>query len=369
MRVVHVYKDYHPVIGGIEGHVRLLAECQARQNLDVTVLVASPSARTQVANFNGVRVMRAARLATFASTPLSPVLVVRLRRLECDLVHLHLPYPLGDLAYALSGRGRPLVVTWHSDVVRQRLLGRLLYPLLIRTLRQAGAVIATSPPYLENSPALAPFRAKCRVIPLGVDTARFDHVDAAAVEALRRQHGPRLVLFVGRLRYYKGVDVLIRAMTRVEGTLLVAGDGSEGPRLRALAQELSLGERVRFLGDVEDTALPALYHAAGVAVLPSIQRGEAFGLALVEAMACGRPVVSTELGTGTSWVNQDGVTGLVVPRGNPVALAAALERVLRDPEWAARLGVAGRARACSEFDAGTMTDRTIALYRQVLGEG
>lgn len=367
MRVVHVYKDYPPVLGGIEGHLRLLAEGQARRGLEVTVLVTSPGRRTTVSEEGGARVIRAGRWGSLSSAPLSPALFSHLRRLEPDVVHLQFPYPPGELAQLASRRGRALVISYQSDIVRQRLLGLLYSPLMHRVLARADRILASSAAYLESSPVLRRWAAKTTVVPLGVDLERFASPDPERVAEIRRRRGGPLLLFVGRLRYYKGVEDLIATMGNLlEATLLIAGRGPMEDPWRRLARASEAAERIVFLGDVADADLPAYYAAADVFVLPSCRRSEAFGLAQAEAMAAGTPVVSTELGTGTSFVNRDGETGLVVPARDREALAAAIGRLLEEPELRRTMGEAARRRARQDFDAERMVERVIGVYEELL---
>jgi rhamnosyl/mannosyltransferase len=337
----------------------------------VSVLVTSPDGRTRVEQRGGVRVIYAARLATLASTPLSVALPVLLRRERPDIAHLHFPYPVGDAAQRWAGRSRRTVISYHSDIVRQQRLLQVYAPLLRGTLARADAVIATSPRYVETSPYLAPLAERVTVIPYGIDAARFATADPAAVATVHSEFPGPLLLFVGQLRYYKGVDFLIRAMAQVPGAtaLLVGGESSaRRAELEALAQALGVAARVRFLGQ-RDAELPALYHAADVFVLPSIERSEAFAIVQLEAMAAGRPVVSCDVGTGVAWVNQHGQTGLVVPPRQPEALAAALNELLADPARRAALGAAGRERVRQHFTQAQMLGAIEALYARVLGDG
>jgi glycosyltransferase involved in cell wall biosynthesis len=368
VNILHIYKDYYPVLGGIENHVRLLAEAQAASGHTVSVLVSSPDRRTHVEHRNGVRVVYAARLATLASTPLSVALPLHLRRERPEIAHLHFPYPVGDAAQRWFGRSQRTVISYHSDIVRQRRLLQVYAPLLRGTLARADAVIATSPRYVETSPFLAPVTGKVTVIPYGIDAERFATADPAAVAAVRAQYPGPLLLFVGQLRYYKGVEFLIRALAWVPGAraLLVGGESStQRSVLEALAAGLGVAERVRFLGQRE-AELPTLYHAADVFVLPSIERSEAFGIVQLEAMAAGRPVVSCDVGTGVAWVNQHGQTGLVVPPREPEALAAALNMLLADPARRAALGAAGQARVQAHFTQEQMLSAIEALYRRII---
>lgn len=365
LRVLHVYKDYPPVVGGIENHLRLLAERQSARGLDVSVLVTARGAQAGEQVENGVRVIRARRLGEALSTPLSLELAGWLRRLAPDVTHLQFPYPPGELAHLLWGRARATVVTYQSDIVRQRLTGLAYRPVLRRLLRRADRIIATSPGYLASSPVLAGLRERCCVVPLAIDTAAFQPAPEAARALRERFPGPR-VLFVGRLRYYKGLEHLVDAMADLPATLLVAGDGALRPELERRAARSPAAGRIRFLGHVPQAELNAHYCAADVVVLPSSQRSEAFGLVLLEAMACGRPVVSTELSTGTSWVNRHGDTGLVVPPRDARALAAALRLLLADETLRARMGARARLRATHEFDADGMVTRVLEVYDEAL---
>ncbi len=369
MKILHIYKDYYPVLGGIENHLRWLAEAQAARGHDVTVLVTNPAGmQTTMGEENGVRVIRAARVATVASTPLSLSMPAILRRQHPDIVHLQFPYPVGETSQWLMRRGRGTIISYQSDVVRQASILRLYTPLLRRVLARADRILASSPNYIQSSPWLRPLADKCTVVPLGVDVARFATPQPERVRAIRQRYSGPLLLFVGRLRYYKGLDFLLHAMTQVDATLLLVGIGPEEAHLRALVAQLQLADRVHFTGEATDDQLPALYQAADIFVLPSSHRSEAFGIVLLEAMAAGTPLISTELGTGTSWVNRDGVTGLVVPPRDADAMAAAINQLLGDDALRDAMGRRAQERAQTEFDLPVLVDRVLAVYEQVLAE-
>ncbi|OQA40985.1 MAG: Glycogen synthase [Chloroflexi bacterium ADurb.Bin325] len=366
MKILHIYKDYPPVLGGIENHVRLLAEGQAQRGHQVAALVTNPAGpRTAIAEEAGVQVIRAGRLATVASTPLSLALPAQLAGSRPDVVHLHFPYPVGEMSQWLLRRGQATVLTYHSDVVRQAKILRLYRPLLRRVLHAADAIIIGSPP-MRKSAYLAEHQARLHLIPYGIPLARFR--DAARPAEIPAAAAQPTLLFVGRLRYYKGLDYLIRALPQIPARLLVVGIGPMEAEWRKLAADTGVAERIAWLGEVPDADLPALYHAADLFVLPASHTSEAFGLVQVEAMAAGLPVVSTELGTGTSYVNQDGVTGRVVPPRDPVALAAAINALLADPAERARLAAAAQARVAAEFDLPVMVQRVLALYEAALSQ-
>lgn len=363
MQIIHIYKDYHPVLGGIENHVRTLAEGQAQAGHDVTVLVTNPGGLAHSELRNGVRVIRARRLATVASTPLSVDLFFKLRALPRDITHLHFPYPIGEIAQLTSGSNRPYVITYHSDVVRQQRILRFYRPFLMHVLRKSRRIIATSAPYIDSSPYLSLVKEKCTIVPLSVEKKFFE----PAAPLIPKGSEPT-ILFVGRHRYYKGLDDLLRALRDLDARLLIAGDGPMRASWAKLARELGLDRQVQFLGTVDDEALPALYAAADIFVLPANSRAEAFGKVLLEAMASGLPCVTTELGTGTSFVVQDDVTGCVVPPRKPEALASALKMLVADAGMRRKMGERGRERARNLFTRRKMVASVEDVYRDVLGK-
>ncbi len=371
MKILHLYKDYTPVLGGIENHIRMLAEGQARRGHDVTVLAANRGWRTSIEMAGGVRVVLVPRLGTIASTPICPSLLRWLPRLEADITHLHFPHPPGEVAHLLMGRAAGMVITYHADIVRQRHLLRLYEPLLERVLKRANRILVTSPAYVESSRYLRAVRDRCVVVPIGIDVERFQERGGEPRTSPRVRWGLPLdrpvAVFVGRLRYYKGLDYLLRALPLVPDLhLLLVGGGPLWESMRALAAALGVANRVVFTGDVDDSDLPACYASGDLFVLPSHTRAEAFGTSIVEAMAAGLPVISTEIQTGTSWVNQDGLTGLVIPPCDPGAIAAAMTALIADRARREAMGRAGRARARRVFEASTMVEAVEGVYREVL---
>jgi rhamnosyl/mannosyltransferase len=373
MRVLYLYKDYYPVLGGIENHIRVLAEGLRARDVQTQVLVTNTENRTVQEVIGGVPVVKAARQVNVSSAPVSMPFLAEVRRLEAgiDIAHAHMPYPPGEVAHLAAGRARRFVVTYHSDIVRQRVLGALYRPILWQVLAAARLIAVSNPVYIQDSPFLRHHAAKCRVIHFGLDLGRFTKTPAVAAEAAawRERYAQRpLLLFVGRLRHYKGVNVLIEAMRRLpDATALVVGIGPMAEEWQQQAQAAGVLDRVHFLGEQPDAAVLALYHAADVFVLPSTNRAETFGIVQMEAMACGRPLICTELGTGTSYVNHNGVTGLVVPPGDAEALTAAMRQLLDNPVLRAQMGAAGQTRVQEEFSIDAMLDRTLDFYREALG--
>ena len=372
MRILHVYKAYPPVIGGIEFHLRTVAEAQAASGHDVTALVVGDGHKSSVSVEAGVRVVRAGRLGAVSSAPFGPRLATELTRERPDITHLHAPFPPGEAAWLLLGR-RPMVATHHADIVRQKLLGALWSPIQRRVLSSARRIIIGSPVLARTSPSLAEHAERLRVIPYGVDAERFaPTADRLGTAREQRASDPffnerRVLVFVGRLRYYKGLDVLIDALASIPNVcLLVVGTGDMGPAWRARSQELGVAGRIRWLGDVSDEALPAILHMADAYVFPSSARSESFGIAMAEAMAAGLPIVSTELGTGTSWVNEHGVTGLVAPPRNPEGLAEAIRQLLDSPRLREKMGRSARQRAVETFSVSSMMLAIESTYAEAL---
>jgi rhamnosyl/mannosyltransferase len=286
-----------------------------------------------------------------------------------DLWHLHSPNPLGEASFWLVRPAGAMVFTYYCDLSRQQALLPVYAPLVHALFARAHVLHAISPQALERPGSLvAPHRGSFRVVPLGIDADSLLALDRdrPAARALRERYGDPFLLFVGRLRHYKGLHVLLDAMPRVSARLVVVGDGPKGPALREQARRLGLGDRVHFTGSLDDDGLEDHLAAAGVGLLPSSTPTEAFGLAMVEYMASGLPVISTELGTGTSYVNQAELTGLIVPANDPAALAAGIARLLSDRVMRERMGAAGRVRVRGNFTTAAMMRGMDGLYAEAL---
>jgi rhamnosyl/mannosyltransferase len=351
-------------MGGIETHLQVLCR-ELAKHVDVSVLVANDGPRDVVDEDCGIKITRAGTRFHVSTAPVCPSLPGHIRRAGADIVHLHHPNPTALLAYFASRHRGPLVVTYHSDIVRQRIAGAAFGPVLRRALKRAAAVIATSPNYVESSPVLSAHRERCRVIPYGIPFEQFARADPAAVADIRARYGRRVVISVGRLIYYKGFEHLVRAMTEVDGRLLIVGDGPLRGELEALARRLGVADRVTLLGEIQNRDVTPFYHASDVFALASTARSEAFGIVQLEAMAAGLPVVNTRLASGVPFVSPDGVSGITVAPEDSEALAAAVNRLLDDARLREAYGAAGRRRVGEEFSAAVMAARTLDLYREI----
>ena len=371
MRIVHVYKDYHPpVLGGIEQTLERMARWQAAAGHEVTVLVSASGERhSRVDRIGGVRVVRVAEWGRALSSPLCPGFPAALARQHADLWHLHSPNPLGELSYQLVKPAGAMLFTYYCDLSRQKALLPVYGPLVHALFRRADVLHAIAPQALERHDSLvAPFRERFRVVPLGIDSEPLLELNRSrpGAVALRARYGDPYLLFVGRLRHYKGLHVLLDAMPQIQARLVIVGDGPMAESLRAQATRLGLGDRVHFAGSVSDEELKDHLAGAGIGLLPSSTPTEAFGLAMVEYMAAGLPVVSTELGTGTSYVNQHGVTGLVVKACDPGSLAEGIQQLLADPTARLGMGRAGRDRVRELFTTTAMMRGMDELYASAL---
>jgi rhamnosyl/mannosyltransferase len=366
LRTLQVGKFYPPYMGGMETHLQVLCE-NLQPAIKVQVIVANQGRRSAEDSVRGVRVMRAGTIFNLSAAPICPAMVPAIRQTRAEIVHLHLPNPPATLAYLASGHRGKLVVTWHSDIVRQRFLGRAFEPFLQRLLDRSDAIIATSPNYIESSPMLAARQERCCVIPYGIPLEQFQNRDEAAIERIRQLYGDRLILSVGRLVYYKGFEHLIRAMTQVKGRLLIIGDGPLRASLEQEARVCGVAGRVHFLGELQNEETIPFYHAADVFALASVARSEAFGIVQLEAMACGKPVVNTKLDSGVPFVSRNRETGFTVPPADSQSLAAAINLLLDDDALRSAYGKAALRRVQEEFTQEIMTRRVLELYARIVG--
>ena len=368
MKVLHLGKFYPPAKGGMETILALICERTA-QHVKNRVIVANARPSTVEERHGSIDVLRVAAVTRIGAVAVCPRMPFDLAREDADVIVLHEPNPMALLAYFLARpRGR-LIVWYHSDVIRPSWRYRLFYrPFLRFALSRAVRIVVSSPALGASAPELQDFQAKCKVIPFGIEPRHSNALGAIVQRAgeIRRDANRPIVLFVGRLVPYKGVDVLLEALKGLNAVALIVGEGPLRARLEEQARELEISDHVRFLGSVDDDELAALYRACNIFVLPSVTRQEAFGVVQLEAMAAGRPVVSTDLGTGVGWVNRDGETGYVVPPRNPRALREALARLLADADLQKSMGEAAAKRIRAEFTLERMIDDTLSLYREVL---
>jgi len=367
MRVLHVYKTYYPdTLGGIEQVLFQLTRGLQELGVENRILTVSPKPEPRVIVRPEAEVHRLPVTAELASNPVSIASLGEFRRQMrwADVVHYQFPWPWADVLHLSAGRARPSVLSYQSDVVRQKLLLKLYRPLRDRFVHSIDAVVATSPGYLRSSSVLSALPVPPDVIPNGLDDSTYPAPVPAVLERWRARVGEGFFFFVGVLRYYKGLHVLLQAARGFDGRVVIAGDGPEAGALKAQAAALGL-VNVEFLGRVDDGDKHALMRLSRAFVFPSHLRSEAFGMSLVEAAMQGKPMISCEIQTGTTYINLDGVTGLVVAPEDPEALRAAMQRLRRNDIQAEIFGRAARERYEALFTARHMARAYMDIYRRV----
>jgi rhamnosyl/mannosyltransferase len=370
MRVLHFCKTYYPdTVGGIEQVIRQM--CVSTGRLGITNQVLSLSRERDLAplEFEGHTVHRVPLNFEVASNAVSFQAIGQLARLarDADVVHYHFPYPFTDLAHFLARVDKPAVVTYHSDIVRQKALLRLYQPLQHRFLDSVDTIVATSPNYLATSPVLDRYRDKTRVITFGLDKSSYPEPDAARMDRWRKRIGPRFFLFVGVLRYYKGLHILLDAVAGTDYPVVIVGAGPIEQELKARARALGL-KNVLFVGALDEMDKVALLKLCYAVAFPSHLRSEAYGISLLEGAMFGKPMISSEIGTGTTYINVHGSTGLVVPPSNHEALRAAMRALWDDPLMAAEMGRQAEARYWQLFTSCQMADGYARLYAELVAQ-
>ena len=370
-RVLHVYRTYFPdPPGGLQEAIRQLALSTRRFGVESTVFALSPNPNPADLSLPEGRVVRRRSWIAPASCDIggfSAFSCFSHAVREADVLHYLFPWPFADVLHALIRPDRPSVLTYISDVVRQRWLGAAYAPLMWRTLRSMRVIVAYSPAYARTSPILSDssIRDKVRIIPLGIEESSYPKEgDDGVFERVSIPDGEPFFLFLGVLRYYKGLDFLIQAAKGVKGNVVIAGSGPEGKRLMNLVSENNL-KNVIFAGQVSDAEKVALLKRCRALVLPSHLRSEAYGMVLVEAAMFGRPLVSCEIGTGTSFVNAHGESGIVVSPEDPLALSDAMNSFVEDAAMAEEMGAGARARYERLFSGKALGRAYAELFRDV----
>jgi glycosyltransferase involved in cell wall biosynthesis len=369
LSVLHIFNDCYPdLFGGALSVIRDICT-GLKDAFTACVLVCSKSSGQRRIVVNGLTVERVRSFGDVCSLPAAPTYPLRLWRhvADHDLLALHAPFPLADLMFALGlGRDRPLVVHYHADIVSHAGLRRLVEPLMRRTLRRADAIIVSNAILLYSSPLLQEFAEKCHVVPFGVDVSRYDWPVPRPDDDDAEHDRGRLVLACGRLVPYKGFDVLVRAAVGHRFEVWIIGEGPERARLERMIHSFGVADRVRLLGSAPQAKLASFMCTADVFVLPSVTNAETFGIAQLEAMAAGRPIINTWLDTAVPRVARDGIEAITVPPGNHVRLAEAIETLLRDPERRWRMGHAARLRATTQYSVEAFGKGIETVYRHAL---
>ncbi len=368
IKVLHFYKTFLPdSFAGVSRVIYDISKGCLPLGIESTVISLSSDVKeVQETEFDGIRVVRCPTYLEVASSPFSiPAFSVFNREAQkADLINIHYPWPFADLVYYIFGHGKPLIITYHSDIVRQRITKKLYFPLMRQIFGKAEKIFVTSNNLLQSSDTLNKWKNKTQIIELGINEEDVPSVEADSISAYQEKYG-RFFCFIGAFRYYKGLEYLIRAAPDVPVPILLIGDGEEKPRLMALAEEVG-ARNVVFLGALDDLQKTEVLNASYAFVLPSHLRSEAFGLVLVEAAMASKPMISCELGTGTSFINLDGETGIVVKAADPEALSQAMMLLLKDTALHHKFSIAARERYLKFFTGVRMSAKYAAEYRKIL---
>ncbi|SEL45897.1 MULTISPECIES: glycosyltransferase family 4 protein [Pseudomonas] len=368
IKVLHFFKTYYPeTMGGIEQVIFQIAEGCVSHGFESEVLYLSDcgAARNEVV---GHHLTHRSKLDLHvASTGFSLSAFKDFAELarQADIVHYHFPWPYMDLVHFASRLRKPTVVSYHSDIVKQKFLLKLYQPLMNRFLSSVDSIVASSPNYAQSSPVLTRFEDKVRIIPYGLDRETYPTPSPAKLEYWRGLLGSRFFLFVGALRYYKGLDYLLEAAKRTQLPVVILGGGHLEAELKAQAAQLGLSN-VHFLGGLPDEDKAALLQLCYAFVFPSHLRSESFGISLLEGAMYGKPMISCEIGSGTTFINIADETGLVVPPCDAVALAHAMMTLWQSPEQANQMGQRAMYRYEQIFSSRSMASAYADLYRELL---
>ncbi|MFR3729870.1 MAG: glycosyltransferase [Lacrimispora sp.] len=368
IKILQVNKLYYPDIGGIERTVQHIAE-SLKEKTEMSILVCQPKGIGKKEIVNGIPVHRCGSFGILFSLPISFSFLWELRKEARgkDILQFHAPFPLGDLAFLLSSYKGKVVLYWHSDVVKQKKLMILYRPIMKLFLKRVDAIIVGADGVIKGSSYLKPYQSKCITIPFAVN----DEIEKKGKQYLK-DAAPNLTkycrfLFVGRLVYYKGIDILLQAFAAVkDAELTVIGSGNLEDKLKCYVDEHGMSDRIHFLGRVEEKQLYHAFSSCDVFVLPSIEKSEAFGLVQLEAMAYGKPVINTNLPSGVPEVSIHGITGLTVEPGNVQDLRNAMQWIINHPEERCIMGKEARKRLESCYTINVMSDKILKLYEELL---
>lgn len=364
IRVLHVYKTFLPdSVGGLENAIAQMTVSTRRLGIEARVVSLTRGGHPPVERYRQPEHYRYRQTLSLASNAMSLRLLRHFgRHVEwADVIHYHFPWPFADLLHLAWRVRKPSVVTYHSDIVRQRKLMALYQPLMRRFLDRVDLIVATSPNYLQTSEVLQRYASKTTVIPIGLDPAGYPATTPDALARWRAQIGENFFLFIGVIRYYKGLHILLDALAGTPLPTVIVGSGPIEQELRQHAERAGL-RHVTFLGTVTEEDKAALLELSAAVVFPSHLRSEAFGVTLLEGAMFSKPLISSEIGTGTSYINIDGETGIVVPPGDPVALREAMLRLANNSTLRARMGAAARRRFEERFTADRMARAYVDAY-------
>ena len=370
MRVLHIGKYYPPFLGGIEKVNYDLVEGLNKEKVKTDVFCFNHKTKTKtVIEEDSYKIIRTSLFTIKFSTPISLSIFKNLLRIykDYDIIHIHMPNPIAALAFQFLPYKGKIILHWHLDIVKQKTLKVIYKPFQTHLLKKADAIIVTSLEYLNHSKDLKPFLKKCHVIPIGIDNYYLKENLEFRKKLQQKYQGKKIIFSLGRLIYYKGFEYLIEAAKELDDDciIFIGGLGPLKESLEIQIQKSDLEDKVKLIGKIPESEIGEYYHSATLFCLPSIERSEAFGIVLVEAMSCGCPLISTAMGSGTSWVNKNNNTGLVVPAKDASEMALAIQKIVKENTLRNTFSKNCLFRFKNEFRLETMIQRALKLYRDM----
>lgn len=373
MRILHVYRTYFPdAQGGLQEAIRQICIACSTFNIESRVFVLSPKPTPVLIDAEEGTIIRSRSWWAPASCDLGgfdAIAQFKQQAKWADIIHFHYPWPFADILNLASFSNKPTILTYHSDIVKQKKINWFYSPLRNLTLNSMKAIVATSPVYAKTSPILKNYLSstKLKTIPLGIVESKKIMLDKkTSVDYLHKLGigSTPFLLFLGVLRYYKGVHTLVEAANQIRGQIIIAGSGPEEQALKKQAKALGV-QNIIFTGEVDENEKSILLQNCFALVLPSHLRSEAFGMVLIEASMHGKPMVCCEIQSGTSYVNLHDKTGLVVEPENPMQLANACNQLFDNPYQTQKMGQAARERYETLFSGPALGKNYSELYTEI----
>lgn len=365
-KILQIGKFFPPYSGGMETVLKNVCD-SIYKHCDLNVIVANTSFKT-AQEFFPYSITRVASIANIYSLSLCPTFPFWINKIKSDIVHIHLPNPLAELSFLVSNHQGKLIAHFHSDIVRQKNIMILYEKILLKFLDKCDKIIVPTPYHISSSKYINRYRDKCIIIPYGININEYllkNKKEFENAEQLKNKNKP-ILLFVGRLVYYKGIQYLIEAMKNIDAILYIVGTGPLEKDMKNLSKKNGLDKKVIFVGHASDREVVTYFNACDIFIFPSVEKSEMFGVVQLEAMACRKPVISTELLTGVSWVNQHSKTGIVVEPKNSAELSAAIIYLIDNPAIRTQMGAEGRKRVESLFTVEIMKEKILNLYNELL---
>jgi len=365
IRVLHFYKSFFPnSTGGVERVILEIIQSNKIFGVESAVLTTNNLGRKYSYTFEDIKVYSVPAFFKISSTPLSIQAIFEFKKLvkEFDIVHFHFPYPMADILNLFNNKKS--IVTYHSDIVKQKNMMKIYAPIMRRYLRNVDKIVATSENYLKSSQILSALKKNIEVIPIGISTNQISQPKKERVDYWQRRFGKKFFLFLGVFRYYKGLNFLVEAASSLPYPIVIAGSGEMEVSLKKITKDRNI-KNIFFPGFIAEEDKSALIKASYAFLFPSHLRSEAFGVSLLEAACLSKPMISCEIGTGTSYVNLDKETGIVIKPGSPEELKKAMSSLWNDPDLVGKYGNSARSRFINNFTSKIMGKRYLYLYQKL----